>query len=94
MTFGWSFFMNHYSVFEKVEEVFRRVVSPKEIINKDLKKGNVDNWDSLHHLILIAELESEFNISFSLEEINLVDSFQDLISIIEKKLYMEEDNGF
>ena len=33
-------------------------------IKNDLSAKDVDNWDSLTHMILISEIEEKFNIKF------------------------------
>ena len=35
----------------------------------DLKLGDLDEWDSLGHLELVAQIESEFGVSLSLDDI-------------------------
>ena len=42
----------------------------------DLKLGDLDEWDSLGHLDLVAQLESEFNVSFSLDDIPTLTSLE------------------
>jgi len=42
-------------------------------------------WDSLTHLQLIAEIESEFKIKFTFEEVMMFNSVADILSTIEKK---------
>jgi acyl carrier protein len=42
---------------------------------RDLKLGDLDEWDSLGHLELVAQIESEFGISIDLDDI------QELVSL-------------
>ena len=39
---------------------------------------NIDSWDSFNGLLLVDELESKFNITFSLEEVVDVKSISDI----------------
>lgn len=79
--------MDHMSITDKVLTVFRKTVSSDTTdINENTKKADVLAWDSMNHLIFLAELESEFNIRFSTEEIVDADSMEFIISSIERKL--------
>ena len=37
-------------------------------INENSSPDNIDNWDSLKHMMLISALEEEFDIQFSDQE--------------------------
>ena len=39
---------------------------------------NVENWDSYNGLLLVDEIESEFNIKFTIEEIFDINSITDI----------------
>jgi len=62
------------------ERLRRAVVAALRIGNEryraDLKLGDLDEWDSLGHLELVAEIESAFGVSFDLEEIPKLDSLE------------------
>lgn len=56
------------------EERLRRAVLvglriPHDRYRRDLKLGDLDEWDSLGHLELVAQIESEFGITLSLDDI-------------------------
>jgi len=42
---------------------------PASEINDESSPETIENWDSFNSLMLADELESEFNISFTLDEI-------------------------
>jgi len=56
------------------EERLRRAViaglriSPDRY-RRDLKLGDLDEWDSLGHLELVAQIESEFGVSVDMDDI-------------------------
>lgn len=55
---------------EKYNNAFVQVFSVKsEELNDDYGKETVDEWDSVHQLSLIAELEEAFDIMFDPEDI-------------------------
>ena len=42
---------------------------PKEKINDSLTPADVPEWDSMNYLLFIGELEKQYTISFSMDEI-------------------------
>lgn len=57
-----------------MESKFFKVVADvfeinKEQLNWDLKRDQISEWDSLAHIVLISELEEEFNLSIPIEEV-------------------------
>ena len=65
-----------YQIISKILDV------PASEINDESSPETIENWDSFNSLMLADELESEFNVSFSLEEI--VDSAN--VAAIKKHL--------
>ena len=51
-------------------------------ISDDISQSNFEKWESLQHLMLIVEIESEFGVSFEPEEIVEMTSLE----LIEKYL--------
>lgn len=63
--------MTKEQVIETVKEVFWEVFDDEDIeITNETTAKDVDEWDSLAHLQLIAYIEKKFSIHFSLGEIN------------------------
>ena len=68
---------------EKLYNVIAKILDvPISEINDESSPETIENWDSFNSLVLADELESEFNVSFSLEEI--IDSAN--VSAIKKHL--------
>ncbi len=42
---------------------------PKEKISDTLTPADVPEWDSMNYLLFIGELEKQYNISFTMDEI-------------------------
>lgn len=72
----------------RVYEVMKRVFNlPDLTLDEELlKEGSVEGWDSLGHLNLLMELEREFNIKFSLDDIEKGRTLKNIIVLIEEKL--------
>lgn len=45
-----------------------------------------ENWDSLHHLMLISELEDAFGVEFDPEEMAEMKTFAQVKSTLESKM--------
>ena len=55
---------------EKLYQIIGKILDvPVSEINDESSPETIENWDSFNSLMLADELESEFNISFTLEEI-------------------------
>ena len=59
---------------EKLTDIFRAVLGNDDLVlTNDLTADSVEGWDSMNHITLLLQIESEFNIHFSDDEIvNLV----------------------
>ena len=54
---------------EKIIEVIEKTLNiPKGTINEESKIEEVEGWDSLAHVLIIGELESELGVSIPLDE--------------------------
>ena len=52
---------------------------PVNHINEKSGPDNIENWDSFNGLLLVDELESQFNVKFSLEEMSDVKTVSNII---------------
>jgi len=50
----------------------------EDSINDETSPENVETWDSLNGLVLVTELESKFNIKFSMDEVTSVKCVGDI----------------
>jgi acyl carrier protein len=79
--------MERSEVFNKLSEIFRSVFNNQNLqINEELTANDVDNWDSLTHMLLITEVESSFSIKFRLKELNKMRNVGDLLDMIVSKI--------
>ncbi len=66
--------------------MFRKVFSDNSLVVTDeLSALDVENWDSLSHMLLISEVETEFAIKFKLKDLNKMANVGDMIEIIRSK---------
>jgi len=56
--------------FDKLRECFSRSLGiPRERITDDLAYNSIKEWDSVAHMALVVELESEFDVMFDTDDI-------------------------
>lgn len=69
---------------EKVIKILREVFED-ENIDSTCSQLTYDKWDSMAQLNLVVELESEFDIDLTPEEIASMKSVDDIMFILRKK---------
>ena len=55
-----------------------------KIIADILEVDDLPEWDSMHHLQIIAELEKVYNIKFNASDLAELEDVSDLISLVEE----------
>ncbi|MBK7558159.1 MAG: acyl carrier protein [Chitinophagaceae bacterium] len=79
--------MEKEEILSRLTPVFRKVFGDNSLVITDqLSALDVEKWDSLSHMLLIAEVENEFTIKFKLKDLNKMANVGDMIAIIESKL--------
>ncbi|TAD99310.1 MAG: acyl carrier protein [Bacteroidetes bacterium] len=74
-------------IISKTNSIFQKVFEDKNLqINENMSAKDVAKWDSLNHLSMISEVESEFGIKFKLKELVAMQNVGDLLKAIESKL--------
>lgn len=70
---------------EKYNEAFIKGLEiPADMVNENLKYQNIDNWDSVGHMNLIAELEDVFDIMMDTDDIIDLSSYEKGKEILKK----------
>ncbi|OGA42917.1 MAG: acyl carrier protein [Betaproteobacteria bacterium RIFCSPLOWO2_12_FULL_62_13] len=70
-----------------LNSVFRRVFDNDSIaIFDEMTANDVEEWDSLAHINLIMEIESEFSLKFTVDDILGLRNVGEMIRLIERKL--------
>lgn len=70
---------------DRIIEIMQRVFNTPTI-TQSTDQTNCIQWDSLHHLNLIVELEDEFDVEFEPEEIAEMKSFEAVRKTVESKI--------
>lgn len=70
-----------------VKKVFIDVLENDNFELLDTSKiGDIDGWESSTHMMIISEIEDEFNIEFELDELLAMKNVGDLVSCIKNKI--------
>jgi acyl carrier protein len=70
----------------QLKELFARVFGIQvDQVNDDLRRGKLEVWDSLNHLLLITEIERELSVEFTTDEVLSANTFKDIKDILAKK---------
>lgn len=70
---------------EKILEILRRVLEDSSL-NKSCSQETCEKWDSLRQLNVCFELEGEFGVMFEPEEMAEMKSFNDIVTVLNRKL--------
>lgn len=70
---------------DRLKQVLSKVLEIDENqITDETSPDNVENWDSFSGLILIVELESTFNVKFTMDEVRQIKNVRDIMSLLTK----------
>jgi acyl carrier protein len=70
----------------RLASVFNRVFSKPINLNETLSAKDVPGWDSLRHVLLLMEVEREFDLRFSAAEITYLKNVGELAELLQHKL--------
>ncbi len=78
--------MTESNITSKLQEIFRSVFEDKMLeINSETSAKNVPNWDSMNHILLITEIENQFDVSFEMDDLIEMKSVGDIVAAILRK---------
>ena len=78
--------MSRAEILEKVNEIFRDVFDDEDIeIVESTTADDIEDWDSLTHITLISEIESEFGFKFAMKDVLGMKDVGEMLDIIENK---------
>lgn len=56
----------------------------KETLNDESSPENIPSWDSFNGLMMVSELEDNFNVKFTIDEVVAVRKFGDIKKTLKK----------
>ena len=79
--------MDRDEVYETLNEVFRDVFDDPSITVEDSTTSeDVEGWDSLEHINLIAAVEQEFGVKFNMGQVVSMKNVGEMVDIIMSQL--------
>ncbi len=74
-------------IFERLNEVFRDFFDDEDIeLDEDTTADDIDDWDSLNHITLMAAVEDEFGIRFTMGEVSGMKNVGEMADIIKSRM--------
>lgn len=78
--------MNKNEITERLNKVFRDVFGDDSIsVNESTTSADIEDWDSIEHINLIAAVESEFGIRFKMREVSGMKNVGEMMEIISQR---------
>jgi len=71
---------------DKIIELIQNTFNNSEVITLDTTPNDVDEWDSLGHIMLIQSIEEKFSVSFDFNEMLNLESVKDIVEIVNNKV--------
>ncbi len=72
---------------EMLREVFIEVFNDESIVlNNSTNAEDIDEWDSLQHIMLIMGTEKKFELKLTVEEVAELKNVGEMIDLVIKKL--------
>ncbi|MBO5266220.1 MAG: acyl carrier protein [Ruminiclostridium sp.] len=74
-------------IFERLNEVFRDFFDDEDIeLDEETTADDIDDWDSLNHITLMAAVEDEFGIRFTMGEVSGMKNVGEMADIIKSRM--------
>jgi acyl carrier protein len=74
------------AILARVQDVFRTELDDEDLaIGPQTSQKDLKAWDSLAHIRLVSGIESEFDVQFSLAEIEAINSVRQFVCLIEER---------
>jgi acyl carrier protein len=64
-----------------IQIVARTFRAPVDAVSLSKRRGEIPGWDSLGHLTLVMEIESELGLRFPMDKINELESIEQICAL-------------
>ncbi len=79
--------MDDEFILNRIQEIFREVFDDDNlVVTRQTNSSQIEEWDSLNHINLTIAIEKEFNLRFTLEELQPLKDVGEMIDLLKKKL--------
>ena len=74
-------------IMTELNGVFRQLFEDESLtVTRSTTAQDIDDWDSITHMILVTAVEKKFGIKFSIADLTTLLMVGDMADLIEKKL--------
>ena len=73
------------SIYERLSEVFSDFFDEDITVDENTTANDIEDWDSLNHITLIAAVEDEFGVSFTMGEVSGMKNVGEMAEIIKAR---------
>lgn len=78
--------MTHEAILEKLNEIFQDIFDDDSLVITETTTANdVEDWDSIEHINLIAAVEDAFGMRFQMREVSGMKNVGEMVQIIESR---------
>ena len=75
--------MSKEEIYERLNTVFRDVFDDDDIeVNENTTSDDIEDWDSLEHINLVAAVEQEFGVKFTMAQVMGMKNVGEMVDII------------
>ena len=77
--------MSREQITSRLQVIFRDVLDPSLVLSDDLDASKVEAWDSLNHITLIVEIEQQFGVELTTDELADLRNVGDMVTLLDHK---------
>lgn len=78
--------MNRSALLDQISTVIADVLDiDKPVVTMETAAESFEGWDSLAHISIVGQIESEFGVKFTLAELAEFSTVGDIVEAIERK---------
>ncbi len=79
--------MDSKIILGKIQSIVQDVLDNESAdINEQTKAADLEGWDSLAHINIVSQIESEFGIRFSLNELSRFSTVGKIVDAVQRKV--------
>jgi acyl carrier protein len=78
--------MSDPSIMQRLNQVFQDVFDrPDLAITESMSADDIEEWDSLTHIILIVATEKAFSVTFTTKDVKALRNIGDFLALIQRR---------
>lgn len=78
--------MTRSELLEQINIIFKNTLDNETLVIEETTNANdVDEWDSLSHVLIVVEIEKHFKVRFTSREIREWKNIRDVLNGLEEK---------